>query len=201
LGAEWLSQDRGGNIYYKFTNAVPGGSNGWFADRVAEAGQKWNAIPIGGPDFHFVRNGTTPNFNPHPCPAPENAIHYRNISDGFSALTETCIVWVGQDYIATFQVTFDPDVNWYKGPDPSGIAGNEVDLEGGASHEFGHVVGGWTKSTPYQHFDPGVNPSLCFNPGGPWGQHHDMCAVWPVGKTVLRTLEGHDIDTLQTAYA
>lgn len=210
-GYEWASQDRNTTKqYYEFTEQVPGDSNGAFADRVAEGGQKWNAIDIAGADNRFVRNGVVSNYDPYrSCGDIEgtsdeykNGIHYRQTNGNAAAQIKVC--WdarVGTDRIFSFQIIFDPDVNWYKSDSYSGIGSGERDVEATSAHEFGHGVGGWTTSSLY-HFESPRDGTIC---SASYTSRHTMCsgAVWPNGSTnpYRRTLESHDIHTYVDRYA
>jgi hypothetical protein len=199
--AEWRSQSRGSSDQkYEFTQQVPGDGNGNFADRVADGAKKWNDIAISGSDMHFVRNGVVSNYNPWSCPTwYRNGVHYRTVPD-FDAAAFVCRSWDGQYYVNSFQVIFDPDPSpggWYVGVDWNNQGPGESDVFGFSAHEFGHVSGGWSENwTPQGHFDPGANPNLCFNPSGPWADHHTMCKnTPPAGPSQgwVRSLEAHDI--------
>lgn len=207
--AEWRSQDRGtSNQWYEYTSQVPGGATGAFADRVANAAQGWNAIAINGSDMTFLRNGATGNYDPFAScgsiPHYKNGIHYRNIPDNSRAYGRVCITQVtpGTDLINSFQIIYDPSYTWYTGVNYNQIPSNQDDVQGVGAHEFGHVMSGWTASTPGYHFDYGANPNLCY-PGVPHTGHHTMCNYPGSGlpSSLQRTLEAHDIDTIQLAYA
>jgi hypothetical protein len=168
---------------------------------------KWNQIDINGADHHFVRNGVVGNYDPFAgCGSfaqYQNGIHYRQIPDDPDALAGICIDdTVGTDLIDSFQVTFDPDPDWYTGVDYTGIGSPQQDVQGISAHEYGHVVGGWTGSTPEGHFDNQTNPGLCGS-GVPDSDKHTMCAKSGLGleASFKRSLELHDYHTMQEAYA
>jgi len=207
---EWRSQDRGTtNQDYEFTSQVPGDdANGAFGDRTAEGGQKWNAIGIGGNDMHFRRNGVVANYNPFDdcsnIPDYKNGIHYRSLPGGAIGITSLCTSpgLFSNVYIDSFQISFESSENWYKQDATSGIPGWQTDLESVAAHEFGHVVGGWLDAGPYSHYTNAVNAAICPNP--PSNVTQTMCAGGDnsaTGQTWRRSLEEHDIDVFQLAYA
>ena len=155
------------------------------------------------------RNVSTKAGQDHPfgscssIPVYKNGIHYRDTPDNTLANTQACIVGGTNDYINWFQVILDPDKNWYTGSGSTGIPANYYDVEGVSTHEFGHVVGGWTPNSAKGHYDPADTPSLCDPLGSETPSHHTMCnktddddesAYW-------RSLEPHDKDVFQLAYA
>jgi hypothetical protein len=203
---EWRSQDRGTSKQdYEFTNQVPGDSNGSFADSVARGSQAWNAIAINGADMHFRRNGAVANYNPFtPCDLADyrNGIHYRDIPDNPLARALMCFTPGTNNWVDNFQVVFDPDYSWYKGVDYTGIGGSQYDVDGTSTHEFGHVVGGWTDGSVEGHYDPTNNATLCGSGVSIYDQH-TMCVSTGPGlqASLRRSLETHDIDVFVLAYA
>ena len=123
--------------------------------------------------MHLVRNGVVANYDPFAScstiPQYKNGIHYRDVPDGLLAIAPFCYTQVtpGTDLIDSFQVVFDPDFNWYRGVDYSGIGSSQFDVFGQAAHEFGHVVGGWIdpggscSDCVGGHYDPTRNGALC----------------------------------------
>lgn len=203
---EWRSQDRGTSAQdYEFTIEVPGESSSNFEDGVARGGNAWNAIAINGADMDFNRNGTVANYNPfNPCNLAQyrNGIHFRDVPDDALAVAPACSLTLpGTDLIENFQIVFDEDYTWYKGADYTEIGSNEYDVDGVASHEFGHVVGGWTEGTAEGHYDPSTNASLCGS-GVSIYDRHTMCSGTGPGLqgSLRRSLETHDKDVFVLAY-
>jgi hypothetical protein len=95
----------------------------------------------------------------------------------------------------------DATGNSETGTSSGGISSSELDLEGLATHEFGHVVGGWTESTDEGHFDNSTNPNLCGS-GVSDSDKHTMCTNLGSGleSWYKRSLQTHDTHTFQDAY-
>jgi hypothetical protein len=104
--------------------------------------------------------------------------------------------------IDNFQVTFDPDYSWYKGVDYTAIGSSQYDVDGVSSHEFGHVVGGWTTGSAQGHYDATNNAALCGSSVSIYDKH-TMCANTTTGLegSLRRSLETHDKDVFVLAYA
>jgi hypothetical protein len=203
--AEWQSQNRGTTDQdYEFTQQVPGGANGPWGDRVAEGGTKWNDVNINGPDMRYRRNGVVSNYNPYQdcidLGVFRNGIHYRDTPNDSNARTSVCTTWLGQFYIRSFQMVFDDDQGpWYTEPTGSTIDPGDNDVGSVATHEFGHASSGWTNGSVLGHFVHDRNAALCPEP--PTQAWHTMCSPSLPGRVWRRTLEEHDIDSIQEAYA
>lgn len=202
---EWQSQHRGTTDQdYEVTQQVPGGANGPWGDRIADAGSKWNDINIGGPDMRYRRNGVVSDYNPYQdcidIGVFRNGIHYRDTPNDSIAWTTACKTWLGQFYVRNFQMVFDDDAgNWYTEPTGETIDPNDNDLGSIATHEFGHASSGWTNGSILGHFVHDRNAALCPEPATQaW---HTMCSPTLPGRVWRRTLEEHDVDTIQDAYA
>ena len=206
-GVEWATEDRNTTKqFYEFTTEVPGDANGAFADRVAEGGQKWNAIDINGPDNHFVRNGVVANYNPFgSCPEIadfKNGVHFREVPDNPVARTRICRANTvfGTDRIMWFQMIFDESHSFYTGNAQGGTSG-QYDVENVSAHEFGHAVGGWIESSENGHFQsPRDGATICTTP---YTSRSTMCATFIAGSNGFygRSLESHEIHTYVQRYA
>lgn len=150
--------------------------------------------------------GEAPNFNPQgvrqmegpytKCGGP-NGVFYRNVnSDGYGnsiGLTGLCVQY---DRVEGFSMVFDtepdygPGTAWYAGDGT--VPDNRWDIQSIATHEAGHSTGfsgGWTG-----HFPEG---STCEGP-----DRQTMCpgSTEAAGTKYIRTLEAHDVHTIEAAY-
>lgn len=200
LAGQWALND---NVHYKIDNNVPAA---WRPD-INDGADHWSNRADGRAP-NFVYEGTATLTHPYtPC-GGANAVYSRDIgqdvADGLlppagrraNGATITCST-EDPGTLTGFTMVIDnhpedntpgvPNAGWFLGD--GAIPPNAWDLEGTATHEFGHVTGfvpHWTDTS-----------NLCTN-----ADPHTMCGAEPGfrGSKARRTLETHDIHTLEDAY-
>lgn len=207
MGKYWPSSDR--NAEWQFTSRVPTGA---FRERVKDAAYTWN---VQGQTLQFQHVSGDLPVGPSWCDStPVSYVDYMEFSA--HAAAGTCSMYeagVGawDNMIVSFQIAIDvsnPNYAnngaWWVSTWPA--SDNSRDLQGIATHEFGHVTGRCCLdemglATPAggdssSHYVAGAG--LC--PADSVGRH-TMCA----GSTAIesfykRSLETHDIDVFNAKY-
>jgi hypothetical protein len=183
---QWASSPS--NIEWYYDDSVPGPFGSNYKDRLFDGAQKWNDLCCAG-GFDYVREGEV-SGDYGTCYTNVDLVTFHGSVSG-SAVAETgaCPSSGDFSYVA---IRFDsnaPDP-WYKGADPSGQGGDELDLQSFATHEFGHATGTWNEN---QHFGSGECP-------GTASGDETMCPGLDSGHHYWRTLEWHDEHTFQSNY-
>jgi Matrixin len=176
------------NVRYKMDNGVPDN----FRAQVHDGFAAWSDR-AGGRAPNFIADGPQTMQHPYsPCAGP-NGIFYRNFEQDdrnstAHAFVLTCgVAGSGGQGLQGFTMIFDNQDNWYIGD--GDVPDNKLDVQSIATHEVGHATG-WGG-----HFESGAS---CFQ----LPEHSTMCDGFPGirGTKHLRTLEEHDIHTLNDAY-
>jgi hypothetical protein len=179
------------SVTYLIRREFPSGSSAaWYA-RINAGAQTWNvARQDAEPGMSYAGETTATVTDPmNACAYGWNGVYYRSLSSGIAA-TNTCKNSGPVDLVIIgFSIVVNSSANYYTGTGTPGAS--QADLQGAATHEFGHAVG-------LGHFSDS-DPSTC-DPSG--GRHFDntMCGTLPTGYITWRTLESHDSHTFQAAY-
>lgn len=187
------------NVNYSIDNNIETGKRG-----AINFGMNGYSDRADGRSPNFVYQGIVNAFNDfNPCGLPgrifqsDPATMTTRFGTGTLAATTTCVP-AGQTRIQHFQITFvtDPQgagygtsTGWYLGNDAPG--NTQSDLRSTAIHEAGHVAGSI-------HFDEG-DATVCPE------VNDDRATMCPgrlanVGTTYRRSLNVHDVHTIQGAY-
>jgi hypothetical protein len=173
---------------YKIDNAIP---TGW-RDEITTSFNKWSNRASGrAPDFNY--QGVDDIGAPYsPC-LGVNGVHYRDINAdlanapmGILGYTPGCRNTRTGDYHGfSMVIDRDPRGNWVTGD--GDVGSNEFDVQSVVTHEVGHAT------AFYDHFDA---DAYC---GG--AETQTMCRYYPEAfRRAWRTLEAHDLHTLENAY-
>lgn len=188
--------ERNRNVRYNIDNNV---ADGWRAS-INNGFTRWSDRASGRAP-NFIYDGVATMQGAYtPC-AGANGVFARNLDqDGWGPTNGLTAICVTEDpnYITGFTMVFDtvpsnntphPNGGWYVGDgDPPE---DKIDLRSTSAHEAGHATG-WGR-----HFsDTGAQcPATA--------DVHTMCGFFAelLGTSWRRTLEPHDIHTLENAYA
>lgn len=201
--AKWGSNRLTDGVKWRFTQNVPSGNT---RDRLRDAATTWNnqnqAMA-----FNFEQNQNDyQGFSASACPGggdsqagiEKDAVHWGAIGGAAIGFTVVCTFQeaggTASNSYHSFQIKMDSNVSWHTGASAPGQ--NDTDIQGAATHEFGHAtgreVGGADGSG---HF--GNSWSVCNNTDN---EHHTMCQTVIVNRDWDRTLNTHDKDVFDGAY-
>lgn len=168
-------------------------SIGDIANRARNGAQQWNNLNQGG--FIFQDTGARSLFlDPCDNTAGNNGLFWQGLDGpgGYVGYTYTCVYQAAPGRLYSGNIVFDgSETNWYTG---TGVPGSgKLDLYSHATHEFGHLTGGWVG---YKHWDEAGQGTLC-----PVSSAREtMCSWTPNGTTYARTLGTHDSHTFGGRY-
>lgn len=179
---KWLANS---DPKYWFNDSLPDSAD--FRQRVRDASNSWNAQGgTGAPDF---LSQTVTSLG-RDCSVGRNMIEFANLAAGVAADTPSCWYTTGLANYYGFSIRFNSDMTWYTGTGtpPAG----QIDLQSIATHEFGHATGFGSDYAP-DHFPVSECPTSSTT-------LYTMCPSYPTATIRWRTLEVHDIHTLEGAY-
>lgn len=200
LPYEW--QDT--SIVYHFTPTVP--TSGYWREAFRNAASRWSNISLS--DGFFFEDDAPDISDDWNCDYSGTNTVKRRAMDGAGdtlGVTKICLVGSsGSAHIVEFKLHIDSAEDWYvKSDTPSTPL--KIDLQGVATHEFGHVAG-WEgedrEPSPGGAFDPINDPNQCDAVNGDAQGWHTMCyRVFSSNESWRwRSLETHDIHEFTQAY-
>lgn len=174
------------NVRYKMDNNVPGDWRPAIHDGIA----RWSDRADGRAP-NFIPDGEAAMSEPYsPCAGP-NGVFARNMGQdgfpGFAGLTLRCGT-TGSSLLQGFTMIYNNQFSWYLGDGT--VPNDRWDMRSIATHEAGHIPGfkGHFEDSDICHLDNGNDQTMC--EGDPYAK----------GRSYLRTLEEHDIHTLNNQY-
>lgn len=187
--SKWKSDHHTGlSITWRF---APSMTDSAMKARITEAFGHWNVVGYSNLSFNKLSDSTSfQDFDP--CAAAYNGVSYAGIDGEGDTIARTLVCQHSASPFLTlhqFVVRLDDKEPWYTGD--GAPPGDKLDVEGVATHEVGHVTGGWLAPPGPDHF---TNSTLCSTP------IHTMCGGIGKGDDRNETLEFHDKDTFQDAY-
>jgi hypothetical protein len=196
--ARWGAGALEGGLPWRFAADFPSG--GGIRERVRNAASRWNAQ---GQALRFdYRRGTADvAFPPSSCPPldrPEtNAVHWGPVGGSAIGVANLCTFGEAggrsEGTYHSFQIKLDSTVSWYTGKAAPGR--RDVDIQGPATHEFGHATGRESGGAGVGHFDDSW--SVC---RATRQDHHTMCERVFTNVWWDRTLNSHDKHVFDRKY-
>jgi hypothetical protein len=182
------------NVRYYFDPPVPDA----FRPEINDGFDTWSDL-VDGHAPNFNPGGEEQLSDPFGCEGT-TGIFYRNLAnDDYGnalAVTTGCADYT-QSNLIKFKMVFDshpslgPGIDWYVGD--GNVPDNRWDLQSIATHEAGHAAGSYGGGH-HGHF---LGATLCSG-----SDRQTLCvgSADSVGTKYLRTLEEHDLHTLEDAY-
>lgn len=150
------------------------------------AGSTLNFIQLGEFNLANKDGNLNPCGGPHPDGTTEVFIYGNGPAFPGLAATWRCIGIIHLEHAYMF---VDPTHPWFVAD--VGIGIGQYDLRGAVTHEFGHAGG--------MNIDFAVGP-LCPQENDNDPPDHTMCGQMMIGRTRYRTLEEHDIHSMEGFY-
>lgn len=182
-------------VFYQAPNNWPNTYN----PRTRDAMERWTDLTGSNLSFSLAGDASTDTWS---CGTAWDLVTTADLLFGTYGATSLCSATN-----STTRIRVNTDYSWYTGsmtPNP----GNQPDLQGTMTHEFGHAHQAWAICTngasedpcPGAHFDPTYNGMICDS--SDLMTYHTMCSPAPVtGETWRRrSLETHDEDLVVAMY-
>lgn len=168
--------------------------------RLTASNNVWNQTPSTRESTDSTASDSSVSYSTNACNAPTGTIHFTSnqFTGSTLARTKRCS---NSTTITRAIIGFDASGRTWNtsSSGSSSSSTTETDLQGVATHELGHAMGGWRANGGIDnHFSGGLCPAdssvatMCINVGP--GQEIGATVYW-------RTLTAHDTHTIANAYS